>query len=88
VGFSQYEEFLTRELPRRVRRELELAVEKELEPIEDRLKSKLVDIVCTCQEKLFREYQKPRESTQSTHPRLQFSLGPLDHRQALKLGKD
>lgn len=58
TGFAQYEEFLSRELPRHVRKELELAMDSELEPIEDRLKSQLVDIVRSCQEKLFRMYQE------------------------------
>lgn len=42
-------------------------MERELEPIEDRLQSQLVDIVRTCQEKAFRLYQR---STQ-------FPDGPL-----------
>lgn len=56
-GFSRYEEFLSRELPRQVRRELEMALDQELEPIEDRLKSQLVEIVRSSQEKLSRLYQ-------------------------------
>lgn len=66
TGFARYEEFLSRELPRQVRRELELALDQELEPIEDRLKSQLVDIVRTCQEKLFRLYQKSARNSPST----------------------
>jgi hypothetical protein len=50
-----------------VQRELELAMERELEPIEDRLQSQLVDIVRTCQEKAFRLYQRSA----------QFPDGPL-----------
>ncbi|OCK99731.1 uncharacterized protein K441DRAFT_673257 [Cenococcum geophilum 1.58] len=58
TGFARYEEFLSRELPRHVRKELELAMDSELELIEDRLKSQLVDIVRDCQEKLFHIYQE------------------------------
>ncbi|OCK96479.1 uncharacterized protein K441DRAFT_455207, partial [Cenococcum geophilum 1.58] len=50
--------FLSRELPCRVREMLEVAMNDELQPIEDKLKSQLVDMVRTCQEDLFRAYQQ------------------------------
>lgn len=68
TGFARYEEFLSRELPRHVRKELELAMDSELEPIEDRLKSRLVDIVRSCQEKLFRMYQESLQPPISSEP--------------------
>jgi hypothetical protein len=50
-----------------VQKELELAMERELEPIEAKLRSQLVDIVRTCQEKAFRLYRGSA----------QFPNGPL-----------
>ncbi|KAL2008441.1 hypothetical protein VTN00DRAFT_6635 [Thermoascus crustaceus] len=64
AAFTRHEEFLSRELPREVRRELELATERELEPIEERLKGRLVDIVRTCQER--RLYQNSLEPSRET----------------------
>lgn len=58
AAFAQYEAYLSRELPRSVRQELEAAMELELGPIEERLKSKLETIVRSCQERLFRTYQE------------------------------
>jgi hypothetical protein len=56
-SFARYEAYLSRELPRSVRRELEIAMERELGPIEERLKSQLEIIVRNCQERLFKMYQ-------------------------------
>jgi len=58
AAFAQYEAYLSRELPRNVLQELEVAMERELGPIEERLKSKLETIVRSCQERLFRTYQE------------------------------
>lgn len=55
--FAQYEEYLGRELPRQVRRRLEDAIDEEMEPIEERLKAQLVDIVKESQADLFRTFQ-------------------------------
>lgn len=48
---TRYEEFLRRELPRRVRGELEVRIEHELGPVEESLKHQLVDIVRDMQRK-------------------------------------
>jgi hypothetical protein len=64
VGFARYEAYLSRELPRSVRRELEIAMESELGPIEEKLKSQLEVIVRSCQERLFKMYQ---EAAQQSH---------------------
>jgi hypothetical protein len=58
IEFAQYEEYFRRELPQRVRHRLEVLVDQELGPVEERLKSRLVDIVRTCQEELFSSYQQ------------------------------
>ena len=47
IAFSRYEEFLSRELPRRVCKMLEVAMNNEFQPIEDKLKSQLADMVRT-----------------------------------------
>ncbi|KKY37605.1 hypothetical protein UCDDA912_g02360 [Diaporthe ampelina] len=55
---ARYEEFLRRELPRRVRGELELRIDQELTPVEERLKRQLVDIVRDMQQRLFADFRK------------------------------
>lgn len=54
---SRYEEFLRRELPRRVRGELEVRIEQELSPVEESLKRQLVDIVRDMQQRLFADFR-------------------------------
>lgn len=67
TAFARYEEFLSRELPRRVCEMLEVAMNNELQPIEDKLKSQLVEMVRTCQEDLFRAYQQSLDPVSSTN---------------------
>lgn len=55
---ARYEEFLRRELPRRVRGELEVRIEHELSPVEESLKRQLVDIVRDMQQRLFADFRK------------------------------
>lgn len=55
---ARYEEFLRRELPRRVRGELEVRIEQELSPVEESLKRQLVDIVRDMQQSLFADFRK------------------------------
>lgn len=57
---ARYEQFLRRELPAAVRRELEVAAEAELTPMEERLKSRLIDIVRDVQLQLFQAYAHSR----------------------------
>jgi len=49
---SRFQEFSRLELPRLVRRTLESIVEHEAQPLEDRLKERLVEIVRQCQSQL------------------------------------
>lgn len=58
TDFARYEEFLRRELPRRVRGELEVRIEHELSPVEESLKHQLVDIVRDMQQRLFADFRK------------------------------
>lgn len=57
---AQYEQFLRRELPSAVRRELEQAVERQFIPLEEKLKSQLVEIVRDLQIQLFQAYSRCR----------------------------
>jgi hypothetical protein len=59
----QYKAYLSRELPRSVRKELELAMETFLGPIEETLKNQLENIVRDCQERLSRQYQQILQSS-------------------------
>ncbi|KAF0329289.1 hypothetical protein GQ607_003598 [Colletotrichum asianum] len=52
-AFARYERYLRRELPRKVRQELETRIEQALEPMEENLKSQVVDIVRDAQLSLF-----------------------------------
>ncbi|KAF2677866.1 hypothetical protein K458DRAFT_464501 [Lentithecium fluviatile CBS 122367] len=57
---ARYEQFLRRELPSAVRRELESAVEREFSPVEERLKTQLIDIARDLQLRLFQTYTQSR----------------------------
>ncbi|KAF1844455.1 uncharacterized protein K460DRAFT_397545 [Cucurbitaria berberidis CBS 394.84] len=54
---TQFQEFTRLELPRLVRRTLEIVVEQEAQPLEDKLKERLVDIVKECQSQLVNMFQ-------------------------------
>jgi hypothetical protein len=60
---SRYEQYLRRELPPAVRRELELALDRNLEPLEERLKAQLIEIVRDLQLQLFQSYTRHHSST-------------------------
>lgn len=55
--FAQCEAFMRRELPGRVRGELEVRIERALVPVEESLKQQLVGIVQDLQVKLFEEFR-------------------------------
>ncbi|CAI6336622.1 unnamed protein product [Periconia digitata] len=56
-NIAQFHEFSRLELPRLVRRTLEVAVEQEAQPLEEKLKERLVDIVRDCQSQLISLFQ-------------------------------
>lgn len=66
-NIARFQEFSRLELPRLVRRTLEVAVEKEAQPLEERLKDQLVDIVRECQSQLIAMFQATAE-TLPAHP--------------------
>jgi hypothetical protein len=53
----RFQEFARLELPRLVRRTLEAVVEQEAQPLEDKMKERLVDIVKECQTQLLSMFQ-------------------------------
>ncbi|KAF9869566.1 hypothetical protein CkaCkLH20_12959 [Colletotrichum karsti] len=55
-SFTRYEHSLRRELPKKVRRELEARIDQALEPLEETLKSQIVDIVRDAQLSLFQSF--------------------------------
>ncbi|ORY10733.1 hypothetical protein BCR34DRAFT_485248 [Clohesyomyces aquaticus] len=59
---ARYEQFLRRELPPAVRRELESAVERQFSPLEESLKSQLIEIVRDLQLRLFESYTQARNA--------------------------
>ncbi|KAF6831722.1 hypothetical protein CMUS01_07206, partial [Colletotrichum musicola] len=64
--FARYEQFLQRELPSQVQRQLELRIEERLNPIEESLRSELVGIIRDTQIHLFHTYRSMRSSTTDT----------------------
>ena len=62
---AHFEHFSRRELPKLVRRSLEIAVAEDvqLRMLEDRLKNQLVDIIHNCQTQVFNLYQELRRTT-------------------------
>jgi len=65
--FAQIEKYARRELPRLVRRELELRVQRSCSAIEDQLRRELVDIVQHCQSEIFRSYRQANGSFSSSN---------------------
>lgn len=61
--FTRYEQFLRRELPAQVQRQLEIRIEERLNPIEESLRSELVGIIRDTQIHLFNTYRSMRSST-------------------------
>jgi hypothetical protein len=65
-NIARFQEFSRLELPRLVRRTLETVVERETQPLEHKLKERLVDIVKQCQTQLETMFQAASGS--SSHP--------------------
>ncbi|KAF2191543.1 hypothetical protein K469DRAFT_697196 [Zopfia rhizophila CBS 207.26] len=59
-ALARYEQFLRRELPPAIHQELENAVEREFNHLEERLKSQLIEIVRNLQLQLFQSYTQTR----------------------------
>jgi hypothetical protein len=52
---------MSRELPRKVRKELEIAIEKMVGPVEETLKNQLEGLIRNCHERLSREILRERQ---------------------------
>ncbi|KAF2036397.1 hypothetical protein EK21DRAFT_84083 [Setomelanomma holmii] len=63
----EFDAFLRRELPRKIRKELQAALENVIGPIEETLKSDLENIVRNCQETLTRSYFDAAQLTVSSN---------------------
>lgn len=61
--FTRYEQFLRRELPVHVRRELEIRIDERLNPLEENLRSELVGIVRDMQLRLLDMYKAMRTAS-------------------------
>jgi hypothetical protein len=59
---TRYEQFLRRELPNRVRQQLEVRIEERFNPLEETLRTELVEIVRDMQLQLFEIYKSSRTS--------------------------
>jgi len=64
VQFAEYEEFSKRELPRLVRTELEKLVSTEMQPLEESLKSRLVDLIRECQQSISDKFKAAHTASQ------------------------
>ncbi|KAL1861649.1 hypothetical protein Daus18300_008765 [Diaporthe australafricana] len=68
---TDYENFLQRELPLRVRGQLERRIEAELIPIEDRLRGQIVEIVRDTQIELFRLFKLSAQNRKAPEESMQ-----------------
>jgi hypothetical protein len=59
---ASYEEYSRRELPRFFRSALEAAIADEAQPLEERLRSRLVGMIQDCQDRVFSAYKSRRGS--------------------------
>lgn len=59
---ARYDEFMARELPRRVKRALELRIEQEFSPVEESLKRQLPDIVRGLYQTLSEDFRRSLEA--------------------------
>lgn len=66
-NIAHFQEFSRLELPRLVRRTLEVVIEQEAQPLEDKLKERLVDIVKECQTQLISMFQRIDGTTDSAN---------------------
>lgn len=56
--FAGFEEYRRRELPRIIRQRVEEAVQREHEPLEERVKNEMMQMIRDCTTELLREYRK------------------------------
>jgi hypothetical protein len=77
-NITRFQDFSRLELPRLVRRTLETIVEQEAQPLEDRLKERLVDIVKECQTQLETMFQTATGVTNDTSVPPTFSTESFD----------
>jgi hypothetical protein len=73
---SNYEEFSRQELPRFFRAALEEAIDKNTQPIEEKLKSHLVDMIRDCQDRVFSTYRLRFPSNATATPAASMLLNP------------
>ena len=83
---AQYEAYMNRELPRKVRQELEIAIEKLVGPLEETLKNQLEGLIRNCQEKLSKEYEHSKASSSDKTSDLSSALaGPSGVDESLEI---
>lgn len=74
---------MMRELPRKIRQELEIALEKTLGPVEETLKNQLESLVRDCHQRLRLEYMKKQSSdasllqVQASESQVEQEQGPI-----------
>ena len=73
---SNYEEFSRQALPRFFRAALEEAIDKNTQPIEEKLKSQLVDMIRDCQDRVFSTYRSRFPSNTTATPAASMLLNP------------
>jgi len=67
--FAGFEEYRRRELPRIIRQRVEEAVQREHEPLEERVKNEIMQIIRDCTTELLHDYRRERQSVASTPAR-------------------
>lgn len=70
---------MNRELPRKVRKELETAIGKFFGPLEETLKNQLEGLIRNCQERLSRDFANSQDSAHATGPAAPSELAGPSH---------
>jgi hypothetical protein len=70
MSLTNYEDFLRRHLPHFVRSALDTAVNGEIQPIEERLRGQILDVIEQAQNRAFSTYRAMFDSTQGAEPSL------------------
>ena len=65
-GFAGFEEYRRRELPRIIKQRVEEAVQREHEPLEERVKNEVMQMIRDCTTELLQDYRRERQSVVST----------------------
>ena len=73
MELARFEEFAREDVPRRVRERLELLVDSELRPVEERLRAQVLEIVRSCLPESFQTFRQSEQAIEA----LETGLHPI-----------